>query len=257
MIRVDHHRSSTTTTTNSNLKQNPADLLSWDDADFLSDAIVKPLSHPDDHPPLVDKKLEESTTTTDPVDDPDLDTDLIASTREDDRSSSLSPVPPTNPLAEEKEAPIEIPQREEEEEDEGEGGGNLEPRGEEPTTTAAGPSSSRQSTPLSELSPPPPDLDDDDDEEDDAEGAPDPPADAMDIPAEATNGVSPPPPSTTTTSVAPTSPPPVSVSSPSISTPSAADFSITSTSIGMMATNPAMHDPKVVSILELNVEMFK
>jgi hypothetical protein len=241
MIRVDHHPHS-----NSNLKQSPADLLSWDDADFLSDAIVKPLSHPDDMP-LVDEKPGESTTT---EVDADADTDPISSqdapTREDDGSSSLSPVPPTNPLAEEKEAPIEIPQREEEEEDEGEGSvvDKEEPAPTvEPTANA---SSSRQSTPLSELSSPP--------DEDDAEGAPDPSADAMDVPAAETNGVSPPPPSTTTTSVGPTSPPPVSVSSPSISIPSAADFS---TSIGMMATNPAMHDPKVVSILELNVEMFK
>jgi hypothetical protein len=91
----------------------------------------------------------------------------------DDHSSPLSPVPdqlatatgmPTlqhlNPhmaLAEEKEAPLEIPQREEEEEDESALSPIHQQHRPPGSSDVLNTSSSRQSTPLSELSPPPDD----------------------------------------------------------------------------------------------------
>ncbi|TFK43059.1 hypothetical protein BDQ12DRAFT_163316 [Crucibulum laeve] len=157
-----------------------------------------------------------------------------------DRSSSLSPVPetgtphtqtdtrsspPAPSAAEEKEAPEEVPTREEEE---------------EPEEVRVADKASRVSTPLSELSPPPPDQEDEPEppkpEEQQKENPPEAPKEAE---AEAASVQ----PEQSLLSIRQS--PPNNLPSPS-------------TPLTPIAPNTSSgNDPKVVSILELNVELLK
>lgn len=71
---------------------------------------LSPKSATDHHPIAWDAKDDDKLTKP-------SHNDILLHSSPTDPSSSLSPVPDINPLAEEKEAPLEIPQREEEEED--------------------------------------------------------------------------------------------------------------------------------------------
>lgn len=237
MIRVDHHHHAT---------KPPSDLLAWEDAQFLQ----VPFDVDQQKPPLANNPPSH-TAPSPPTPPPATAT---SPTRVDDRSSPLSPVPPTfNPLAQEKEAPIEIPQREEEEEDEG----TVDPPPpqpqvrQEPNNADPGPSS-RQSTPLSELSPPPPDQDDEQDGDDAPMPHPQNPRESEKDSA-LTHGAAADPLPTSITSPPPTDQKPTPAAPLLSFSNSASDFH----SQPMTQTTTASHDPKVVSILELNVEMFK
>jgi len=137
-------------------------IIDWqqDDATFLDE------HDNDDDKLLIDNSDQPNSLPSSP---PDGNRTSNSPTR-DDRSSSLSPVPDTdtstlpqhmNPhmaLAEEKEAPLEIPQREEEEEEESATSPSATHQPPPSTTTdKADATASRQSTPLSDLSPPPDD----------------------------------------------------------------------------------------------------
>jgi hypothetical protein len=269
MIHVDHHPSTISTNSNKN------DIL-WSHQkpftqDFLPqrpDSPPSPTSRPDGNPK--------------------------SPTREE-RSSSLSPPPeptvtkspdPRMALAEEKEAPLEVPQREEEEEEDP--SLNLPEVEEEEELTQSqnaevetNEKESRLSTPLSELSPPP-------DDDHDTEPATDSlPADVESSSSPQPHRTSSPPKSAvdntragsssstrtlrSMSSRSPTSQPqsqsqvppkplpsqqqqqPLIPSTSSKHTPS--DDHVTPATI---APTPALlQDPKVVSILEVNVELLK
>ena len=232
MIRLDHH----TSPLSPNPKQSPEHkIIPWDDAafavsmdDIAHDSTGNGIPQPPDPASLLSPIDGNSTSPT------------------GERSSSLSPVPP---LAEEKEAEVEIIQREEEEEDE------AAPAEQPSPPRVDKPEESRQSTPLSELSPPP------DQDEDEGVG----PTEATENKAEVETPEKPPPPEVdqTATEQIPspstaqpepaTQPPPSTSPAASIDTPAP----MTPTIATATPSSNTIQDPKVVTILELNVELLK
>lgn len=265
MIHIDHHPSSLSKNSNKN------DILWSHQKPFTQDFLPQ---RPD--------------TPSSPTSPPDGNS--TSPTREE-RSSSLSPPPepttttsPRMALAEEKEAPLEIPQREEEEEEDPSLDVQAEIEEEELTQSQkaeeeARAKESRQSTPLSELSPPPDEPDETDTEptsniqlpDVESSSSPQPHTTSSLLKSAADNIRSGSSNSTRTlrsmSSKSPThnlqsqpqtqsQPPPPQqqhAGTPSTSSNHAlANDLITPTTI-----NSTLQDPKVVSILEVNVELLK
>ncbi|KAF8171844.1 hypothetical protein BJ912DRAFT_116553 [Pholiota molesta] len=231
MIRLDHH----TSPLSPHPKQSPDHkIIPWDDGHFaVNDAVELGQT-------LVESTGDEKQPPPDPVSLPSPP-GANATSPSLERSSSLSPVPP---LAEEKEADVEIPQREEEEEDEAVPDEPSPPRVEKADE-------SRQSTPLSELSPPP-DQEEEPSGEGDANGG-----DAATAEAPAETNKSPPAPDEKpdeqVQSDAPSQPNPHPSPPASIATPAPMTPTIPTTTPSSINTT---QDPRVVAILDLNAELF-
>ncbi|KAF9480238.1 hypothetical protein BDN70DRAFT_624987 [Pholiota conissans] len=229
MIRLDHH----TSPLSPNPKQSPEHkIIPWDDAHFtVTDAVELQQS-------LVDANGDEKHQPLNPVSIPSPPGGGNATSPNNERSSSLSPVPP---LAEEKEADIDVHKREEEEEDEAAQNEQSSPRVEKADESRL--------SPLSELSAPS-DQEEDPSGEGDANGGN---ADTVETSAETEK---PPPsgseekPNEQSQSEAPSQPntQPSPFATPAPMTPTI------STSIPS-STNPSQ-DPKVTTLLELNVDLF-
>lgn len=236
MIRLDHH----TSPLSPNPKQSPEHkIIPWDDAHFS--VSMDDIAH--------DSTENGKQQPSDPA-SPPSPADGNSASPTGERSSSLSPVPP---LADEKEAALETSHPESVKES--------ERAAEESATRVDKLDESRQSTPLSELSPAP-----DQDEEINGEGeessADAEVAESIQKVEASEKGPSevdqkpidqPRSPSTAQAEPAPRINPPASPSA-SIGTPAPMTPTIPTTS---PSTSTVMQDPKVVTILELNVELLK
>lgn len=231
-------------------KQNLHKIVAWpsdhDDDAFSADiAPVFDVANPKSDP------VTPAVNTDDFLQSPASPADGNSTSPTRDRSSSLSPVPdtispqtqahatpPPPPAAEEKEAPVEVPTREEEEEDE-----------------VQAEKASRLSTPLSELSPP---SDQDDEPEAPSENVDEPTMTKVEPEAQESPKQEPDPPKPTTPPIRSSQEPQPEVApseqpqnSPVVHSPASPSASAS----GSASQRPL--DPKVVSILNLNVELLK